>query len=68
MAKLTAASRNRMKPSTFAGPGRSYPIPDRAHGANALARARQQGPATYAKVKSKVCSRFPTLPACKRGK
>lgn len=41
MAVLTAARRNKLKPSQFAGPGDSYPIPDRAHAANAKARASQ---------------------------
>jgi len=42
MAKLTAAQRKKMPASTFAGPGRSYPIPDKSHAANAKARAAQQ--------------------------
>ena len=42
MAKLTTEKRNALPASTFAGPGRSYPIPDRAHAANAKARAAQQ--------------------------
>jgi hypothetical protein len=41
MAKLTAKKRNALPKSAFAGPGRSYPIPDRAHAANAKARASQ---------------------------
>ena len=40
---LTAASRNRMKSSTFGLPGeRAYPINDKSHARNALARASQQ--------------------------
>lgn len=42
MAKLDAAHRNSLPTSDFAGPDRSYPIPDRSHGANAKARAAQQ--------------------------
>jgi len=42
MAVLTTKARNRLASSTFAGPGRSYPIPDKAHAANAKARATQQ--------------------------
>lgn len=41
MAKLTAARRDNLPKSEFAGPGRSYPIPDRSHAANAKARAKQ---------------------------
>lgn len=42
MAKLTAKARNALPAATFAGPGRSYPIPDSSHAANAKARAKQQ--------------------------
>jgi hypothetical protein len=42
MAKLTAKDRKALPASDFAGPGRSYPIPDRSHAANAKARAQQQ--------------------------
>lgn len=43
MAKLKAASRNKLPASTFGLPGqRKYPMPDRAHAANAKARATQQ--------------------------
>ena len=42
MAKLTAKARKAIPTSKFAGPDRSYPIPDRSHAANAKARAAQQ--------------------------
>ncbi len=42
MAKLTTAKRNKLPASKFAGPDKSYPIPDRSHAANAKARATQQ--------------------------
>lgn len=42
MAKLTTKQRNKLPDSTFVGPDRSYPIPDKAHAANAKARATQQ--------------------------
>jgi hypothetical protein len=42
MAKLTAAKRKKLPKSDFGLPGsRSYPMPDRAHAANAKARASQ---------------------------
>lgn len=41
MAKLTARSRAKIRSSQFAGPGRSYPIEDRAHAIDAKGRARQ---------------------------
>lgn len=60
MATLTAAKRKKLKPSQFAGPGRSYPIPDKTHAANAKARATQQvakgnlAPSTAAKIKTRA--------------
>jgi hypothetical protein len=42
MAKLTAARRNRLPKSAFAGPGRSYPVPDRSHAIFAKAMAKRQ--------------------------
>ncbi len=41
MATLTAAARKQLSASQFAGPGRSYPVPDASHAANAKARATQ---------------------------
>lgn len=41
MSKLTAAERKKLPVSDFAGPDRSYPVNDRAHAANAQARATQ---------------------------
>jgi hypothetical protein len=42
MAKLTAKKRKGLKKSTFGLPGeRKYPMPDKAHAANAKARATQ---------------------------
>lgn len=41
MSKLTSKQRNKLPDSSFAGPGRSYPVNDKAHAANAKARATQ---------------------------
>lgn len=42
MAKLKAESRNKLPGSEFGLPGsRKYPMPDKAHAANAKARATQ---------------------------
>lgn len=41
MAKLTPAARKALPKSQFAGPGKSYPVPDASHAANAKARAAQ---------------------------
>ncbi len=36
MARLTAGQRRKLPSSTFAGPGRSFPIPDKKHARAAL--------------------------------
>jgi hypothetical protein len=40
--KLTAKKRAALPKGAFAGPDRSYPVPDASHARNALARASQQ--------------------------
>jgi hypothetical protein len=42
LAKLTTKARKKIPGKSFAGPGRSYPIEDRAHAIDAKARAKQQ--------------------------
>jgi len=61
MSKLNAARRNAIPSSQFGEPKqRKYPMPDRAHAANAKARATQQvkaghlSPATAAKIRAKA--------------
>ena len=60
MAKLTAKARKKIPTSEFAGPGRSYPIEDKAHAANAKARATQMvkkgklSAAAAARIKAKA--------------
>jgi hypothetical protein len=61
MTKLKAASRNKLKSSTFGLPGsRKYPMPDRSHAANAKARATQMvkrgklSAASAARIRSKA--------------
>ena len=62
MAKLTAAQRNRLPDSAFAGPDRSYPVEDPKHARNALVRAAQHAsPALEAKIKAKVRRKFPSI-------
>lgn len=41
MAKLSNNARKALPTSQFAGPGRSYPVPDKSHAADAKARAAQ---------------------------
>jgi len=65
MSKDLSSTKNRKKLSkkSFALPGRrKYPIPDKAHARNALARVAQNGtPAEKKKVKAAVKKRFPSL-------
>ncbi len=65
MAKDLSSTKERKKLSkkSFALPGkRKYPIPDKAHARNALARVEQHGsPAEKKKVKAAVKKRFPSL-------
>ena len=62
MAKLTARRRNALPKSDFAGPDRSYPVPDRSHAQSALARVSQFGSsALKAAVRKKVHAKFPSI-------
>lgn len=55
MAKLTTAARKKLPDSAFAGPGRSYPVEDKAHARNAKSRASQfASPALKKKVDAKA--------------
>lgn len=71
MAKLTAKDRQSLPKSDFALPGKgtgpkgagsgSFPIPDRSHAANALARSANKSPAVKAAVRAKVHAKFPGI-------
>jgi len=62
MARLTAAQRNRLPGSAFAGPHRSYPVNDRAHARAALSRVSQFGSSVEKKkVRAKVAKRYPSI-------
>jgi len=62
--ELTSEARNALADSSFVFPKeRRYPIHDRAHAANALARA--SGKPEWSRVKRAVCRKYPDLPACK---
>jgi len=61
MAKLSTAARNALPKGAFAEPGkRAYPVQDKAHAANAKARASQAehagrlSPAEKAKIDAKA--------------
>jgi hypothetical protein len=68
--KLTAKQRKRLSKRDFALPGkRKYPIPDKAHARNALARVEQNGTATEKlRVRRAVKKRFPSLSKKKKVK
>lgn len=60
--KLTAAKRNALPTSDFAGPDRSYPINNPSHARNALSRVSQFGtPALKARVRAKVHRKYPGI-------
>ena len=62
MAKLNAATRNKLPGKDFAGPDRSYPIEDKSHARNALSRVSQFGSSgEKAKVRAKVHKKFPGI-------
>jgi hypothetical protein len=69
MAKdLSTKQRKKLSKKEFALPGkRKYPIPDKAHARNALARVAQNGtPAEQRRVKAAVKKRFPSIGKSKR--
>lgn len=64
MAKLNAAQRKRIPMKDFAVPSKaprsgSYPIPDRNHAQNALARS--SGKPVAAQVRAKVHAKYPGM-------
>ena len=60
---ISTKDRKKLGKKSFALPGkRKYPIPDKAHARNALARVAQNGtPAEQKKVKAAVKKRFPSI-------
>ena len=61
MAKLTGKERKDLPASDFAGPHRSFPVNDKNHARNALARASQFHPELKAKIRAKVHRKFPDI-------
>jgi hypothetical protein len=70
MAKLTSKARKALPKKAFAEPGkRAYPIEDKSHARNALARVSQFGtPAEKATVKAAVKKKFPGIGQGKKKK
>jgi hypothetical protein len=62
MAKLSSKKRNALPDSSFAGPGRSYPINDASHARNALSRVAANGsPEEKAEIRRKVAKKYPSI-------
>jgi hypothetical protein len=52
MSTLTAKQRKALPPSTFAGPDRSFPIPDKGHAKAALALLHNAPPDAQGRIKA----------------
>lgn len=65
MAKLDAKERSKIPPKDFAGPDKSYPIEDKSHARNALARA--SGKPVDKEVKAKVEAKYPDIKVDSKG-
>lgn len=63
MSKLSYKARKRLPSTAFAEPKkRKYPIEDKSHARNALARVSQYGsPAEKRKVRSAVHKKYPSI-------
>lgn len=60
--KLTTSARNALPASTFALPGRRYPLNDENHARNALSRVSQFGSSEEkAKVRAAVHRKYPNI-------
>jgi hypothetical protein len=54
MARLTADQRRKLPSSTFAGPGRSFPIPDKGHAKAALSLIRHAPASARPKIRARA--------------
>lgn len=61
MAKLSGKERSDLPAKDFAGPHRSFPINDKNHARNAMARASQFHPELKAEIRAKVHRKFPDI-------
>ena len=63
MAKMTGKQRKALPSSAFAVPGKcKYPMQDKAHARNALARVAQSGtPAQKATVRAAIKRKYPSI-------
>lgn len=68
MARLNTAARKALPSSTFAGPGRSFPIPDKGHAKAALGLINNAPASARAKIRSRAEAMLHKSKAPKRGK
>ena len=54
MAKLTAKQRKKLPGKSFAGPGRSFPMNDKAHARAAVREEKFASPATRKKINARA--------------
>jgi len=54
MARLSTAQRDKLPGKTFAGPGRSFPIPDKNHAKAALALIRHAPASARPKIRARA--------------
>ena len=54
MARLTAAQRKKLPKKSFAGPGRSFPMNDKAHARAAVREEKFASPATKKKINARA--------------
>jgi hypothetical protein len=68
VAKLSGKKRSKLPKSSFALKGKKkYPIHDKSHARNALARVAQHGsPAEKKRVRAAVTKRYPSLKKSKK--
>ena len=68
MAKLTSKKRNALPSKDFAVPARKYPVNDRSHARNALARVSQNGtPEEKERVRAAVKRKFKAMTVKRKG-
>jgi hypothetical protein len=54
MARLSAKARKNLPAGDFAGPGRSFPMEDKAHAEKAVQLEKYASPATRAKINARA--------------
>jgi hypothetical protein len=61
MARLTGKERKELPKKDFAVPGRKFPIENKSHARDALARSADKAPGVKAEVRRAVEKRFPQI-------